>query len=72
MVAQVVPARYGVTWGVRMTGLECSGISSQQLALAVEHKGVDGGSQVHGCYSQVLSAGVQFSNVHDGSLHLLR
>ena len=51
----------GCTGRVLITSPQCHGVGSQQLALAVEHKSVDGGSQVHGCYSQVLGAGIQFS-----------
>ena len=52
-----------------MTGFQSRGVGSQQSALSIEHECVDGRAQVHGCYSQVLSAGIHLHNVHDSKLH---
>ena len=53
-----------------MTGFQSRGVGSQQSALSIEHECMDGRPQVHGCYSQVLSAGIHLHNVHDSKLHL--
>ena len=60
----------GRTRGVQVTGFQCRSVGPQQLTPAVEHEGVDGRSQVHGCHSQILSACIHFSNVHDCNFHL--
>ena len=58
-----------ITWRIYPTGVYSRCICCKESSSAVEHQGVDWGSEVHGCNPQIFCAGIHICHMHHCSLH---